>query len=301
VSIDHNPALFAKLRPIVSRFTVPIHLVSNDGEHSGASPTRNAGAARAGGEVLAFLDDDALPDPDWLEHLVAPLSRPDVAGVGGFVRPEWEERAPRWYPPEFLWAVGATYRGMPEGPAPVRNVWSENMVLRRKDFLACGGFREGFGKRGNVSRPEDTDLCVRVSRLLGARWFFEPAARVSHIVPAERSTARFLLRRSWAEGRGKATLSLLGTAEELADEKRHALKVIPCGIASGFRHPWADGAQGLRRASITAAGAVAAAAGYGFGRLAATRRAGHLPAVGVRDGSSSPAAGPVEAFPSLQT
>nr|BFE71392.1 hypothetical protein GCM10020092_046930 [Actinoplanes digitatis] len=70
-------------------------------------------------------------------------------------------------PAEFLWAVGGSYAGMPTSTAPIRNVWSASMVVRRETFLAVGGFRTGFGKLGNQNRPEDTELCLRMSALAG--------------------------------------------------------------------------------------------------------------------------------------
>ena len=49
------------------------------------SLARNLGTAVAAGEVVAFIDDDAVPEPTWLRHLTAPFSEPDVAAAGGFV------------------------------------------------------------------------------------------------------------------------------------------------------------------------------------------------------------------------
>ena len=53
--------------------------------------------------------------------------------------------------------------GMPTVTAPIRNVWSASMVVRRETFMAVGGFRTGFGKLGGQNRPEDTELCLRMS------------------------------------------------------------------------------------------------------------------------------------------
>ncbi|WP_372887787.1 glycosyltransferase family 2 protein, partial [Shimia sp.] len=70
----------------------------NDGAFSGLvklvafdeaniSAARNLGIARAAGELVAFIDDDAVPEPTWLAHLVAPFdSDPEVMAAGGFVR-----------------------------------------------------------------------------------------------------------------------------------------------------------------------------------------------------------------------
>ena len=50
------------------------------------SQARNLGISHAAGEVIAFIDDDAVPEPSWLTFLTAPFAKDEVACVGGFVR-----------------------------------------------------------------------------------------------------------------------------------------------------------------------------------------------------------------------
>ena len=140
-------------------------------------------------------------------------------------------------PEEFLWVVGASYRGLPETPGPIRNVWSGNMAVARSDYWAVGGFREDFGKTDRVSSPEDTDFCIRLAAALNrGTWWYEPSALVGHKVPPGRCTLRFFLWRCRNEGRGKAELSVwLGTGERLRDERQHAVKTLPAGIGRELR------------------------------------------------------------------
>src|SRR4051794_22310907 len=139
--IDHNPELLERARAHFPEFQV----IANQ-RAQGASGTRNTGVAHSTADVVAFLDDDAVAEPQWLEELLTVLERPDAVGVGGRLLPLWPVARPSWFPEEFFWVIGASYRGMPEDVAPVRNVWSGSMALRRSDFDAVGGFREGFGK-----------------------------------------------------------------------------------------------------------------------------------------------------------
>ncbi len=266
VTVDNNGDLYnwvCKKLPD----TVPVH---NEGRR-GASATRNAGARMAAGNILAFLDDDAVAEPGWLQSLTAPLSRADVLGVGGKVDPVWVGRAPRWMPEEFLWVVGASYRGLPGTASSVRNVWSENMAVGRTDFWAIGGFREGFGKTGNRSQPEDTDFCIRLTAALddGRTWWYEPSARVGHSVPLSRGTLQFFVRRCYNEGQGKAEIAgMLGSRQGLQDERRHAARTLPKGIrrefwqAIGGRDP-----AGAQRALAMILGLSAAGFGYLVGRM----------------------------------
>jgi GT2 family glycosyltransferase len=227
IAVDHNTQLYEW----VTRHLPGVVAVHNEGDH-GASATRNAGAREAAGRILAFLDDDAVARPGWLRSLTAPLSRPDVAGVGGYLEPIWLGCTPKWMPEEFLWVVGASYRGMPTTASPVRNVWSVNMAVRKTDFWAVQGFREDFSKTGHVSRPEDTEFCIRLTTALGGRpWRYEPSARVGHTVPAARGTLKFFVWRCYNEGQSKAEMAtLLGQGEGLRDERRHASKTLPAGI-----------------------------------------------------------------------
>jgi glycosyltransferase involved in cell wall biosynthesis len=260
VAVDNNTDLYEWVcRRLPS--VVPVH---NQGVR-GASATRNAGVRIASGSVLAFLDDDAVARPDWLRHLTAPLARRDVAGVGGFLEPVWLGRVPKWMPEEFLWVVGASYRGLPSTPAPVRNVWSGNMAVRKADFWGVQGFLEEFSKTGGVSRPEDTEFCIRLTAALeGLTWWFEPSARVGHSVPPGRGTLRFFVQRCYNEGRGKADLAALrGRREGLRDERRHAAKTLPMGMRRELRHAVAN-REFAAVQRMSAIGVGLGAAGLGF-------------------------------------
>ena len=263
VAVDNNLDLYKWVCREVPG-TVPVH---NQGI-GGASATRNAGASVAAGSVLAFLDDDTVAGPGWLRNLTAPLARPDVAGVGGYVEPMWLGRTPGWMPEEFLWVVGASYRGQPRTAAAVRNVWSENMAVARDDFWAVGGFREGFGKVGtHVFGHEDTDFCIRLTAALeGRTWWYEPSARIGHSVPAARSTLKYFFWRCYSEGQGKAEMAaILGLHEDkgLRDERRHASRTLPQGVRRELRQAVLGREFGAaQRASAICAGLTAAGLGY---------------------------------------
>ncbi|MDQ7905783.1 glycosyltransferase family 2 protein [Phytohabitans sp. ZYX-F-186] len=257
VAVDHNPELLARVRRELPGVTA----VGN--EHArGVSGTRNTGVAHTGTPVVALLDDDTVAHPGWLAGLVRPFADPRVVGTGGAIMPGWQRR-PDWFPDALLWAVGASETGVSPIPATVRNVWSGSMAVRREVFTAVGGFRVGFGKVGGRSRPEDTELCLRMSRHTGGHWVHVPLARVDHSIPDGTVSLRYLLRRCYHEGRGKVEMSrLLGGRDSLSSEREYLRRTVPLAVGRDLagavrgteRH-------GLARAGTVVAGLAAAAAG----------------------------------------
>ncbi len=272
---DNNLGLHSRLCAELKGVVVLL----NTGER-GASATRNLGVAHADTTLVAFLDDDARARPQWLDQLVAPFADPDVVGTGGGIDPEWEGSQPHWFPAEFRWAIGASYEGMPTTIERVRNVWSGNMAVRRVAFDRVGGFRAGFGKIGDASRPEDTDFCIRVAAGTSGTWMYVPEARVDHRVPQERGTFRFFLKRCYAEGRGKIEMSrLLDEGGSLGAEGEYMRRVLPRGVRRGISAAVVHGHfSGLSRAGAIVAGA--AASGFGASRALLSGKRGIPSAAG---------------------
>jgi glycosyltransferase involved in cell wall biosynthesis len=228
VVADHNPGLLERLR----WERRDVLAVENDGQQ-GLSGARNSGARAARGEIVAFLDDDAVAAPDWLEFLVDAYVDADVIGVGGRIDPVWPEGRPAGLPPEFDWVVGCTYRGLPTERSAVRNMIGANMSLRSEVLSKIGGFRSGLGRIGN--RPlgcEETELCIRaLQRLPGTTILYEPRARVRHRVTPERTRWRYFHSRCYSEGLSKAAVaSHAGQSDGLSSERQYALRTLPSAV-----------------------------------------------------------------------
>jgi glycosyltransferase involved in cell wall biosynthesis len=254
VAVDHNDSLANELREKYDWVTIVVNRCQ-----SGASSTRNCGVEAVTTEYTAFFDDDETADAEWLLELTRPFVDSDVVGTGGKYQPVWVDGRPSWFPPEFEWVVGGSYEGMPRVAAPVRNVWSGNMAVRTEAFRHVGGFRTDIGKRGDAYHPEEADLCMRITAATGGHWIYVPAATINHIVPRSRASLRFFLSRCFAEGRGKAVMSIkLQSKSALDMERSYVLSSLRSAMGRLSSFNWHRRSQGL----VMLVGLASAAAGY---------------------------------------
>lgn len=286
--VDHCP----ELQRLADRMLHGVRVLPNQ-RRKGLSGARNTGVEAASGDVVAFLDDDAAAHPSWTERLLNDYRDPEVLGVGGLVVPWWETERPAWFPPEFDWVVGCSYRGLPEEPAPVRNFIGANMSFRKDALRAAGGFRTDLGRVG--ARPlgcEETELCLRItSRRPDAVLLHDPSAAVRHRVPAARATWSYFRARCYAEGLSKALVARYGDGSAaLSSERVYLTSTLP----RAFREALHPGRPAPARTALALAlGVGATFLGYAVGSVRARRSAVRSP----RRPAEPPSLGPVQGSP----
>ncbi len=132
----------------------------------GKSFALNHGIRIARGEIIAFTDDDALPDPDWLATLVGFLNEKNCDGVGGRVLPIYPENTPQWIKdnPAKI-AGGVVVYDYGELCFPYEAKYDPfigcNYAFKREVFDSCGLFRTDIGP-GTSAMGEDTELVERL-------------------------------------------------------------------------------------------------------------------------------------------
>ena len=162
-------------------------------ENQGLSAARNLGWQSATGEIVAYIDDDASPDPDWLTYLAAAFLKEEYAGVGGPNIPVPDDGD-----------TANCIANSPGGPAHVllsdceaEHIPGCNMAFRRSWLEVINGFDPQFRQAG-----DDVDICWR-TRERGGKLGFSPAAMVWHHY---RRTVRAYWKQQMGYGKAEAML-----------------------------------------------------------------------------------------------
>lgn len=239
-----------------------VQIGCND-ENRGLSYSRNHGIELATGDVVAFLDDDAVPADDWVAKLVAGYDRHDALAVGGKMTPIWVDGKPQFLPEEFYWLVGVTQRGFPDEEREVRNTFGSNISFRRDILRDLGGFDESLGRKGEAQvQGEETELAARMEAEYGEGVWYVPDAEVGHKVFAYRTTRRWLVKRAFWQGYSKRVMADLiddSGGQESEFLRKLTLTFIPSRIKNLLRSPSRAKADQLVMLLV-----FTAAVGFGF-------------------------------------
>jgi len=180
IMVDGNQRLYEK---VVKDYDnqKKIKMVASK-ENVGLCGAKNIGIRASRGDVIAFLDDDAIAERGWIENLVNTYIELDAFAVGGKILPIWLCKKPDYFPDEMGWLVGYTHKGFAkEKVVEVRNTFGSNMSFKKEVFERVGLFNERLGKKGNSCiQAEEVEFTLRMKNKLGKGVVYNPCAIVYH-------------------------------------------------------------------------------------------------------------------------
>jgi glucosyl-dolichyl phosphate glucuronosyltransferase len=220
-------------------------------ETPGMSASRNMGAKNSSGEIVAFVDDDAVLTSQWAEETVRIYANGSgIIGLTGPILPLWEEPAMAWFPREFYWLFSCTYYDWGE-PRAVRNGYGTNISFRREVFdqgllFAAGsggvGSKQGADFKKQKTTAEETGLSLKISAVTGKRIEYNPEIIVYHKVYKFRFTGKYIWKRAYLEGNSKMMIRKVYRASKNSENplqtehdllRRIIFRLLP-GIFKGF-------------------------------------------------------------------
>jgi glucosyl-dolichyl phosphate glucuronosyltransferase len=171
--------------------------------HLGLSRARNTGWRNARGQHVAYLDDDAIANQDWLSNMLRAFraAQPFPGAIGGKVVPIWEERIPSWF-------TGAMMSALPLldlSPAPTRlkeKQWlvGTNVSYPRRVLERMGGFNVNLGRKGRLLLGHEEGFLHGQLIKDGYALYYDPSLVVHHHIQAERLTQPWQVRRYYWDG-----------------------------------------------------------------------------------------------------
>lgn len=161
----------------VPNLSFPIKLVLTGKQRTGVGEKRDYALEVAKGDLIAYIDDDAYPDPLWLSNALLNFKDPRIGAVGG----------PNLTPPEdpFLAKISGDiygsyftsgevqYRFLPGNRRSVSEIQGVNMIIRKDILTRLGGFKT------KLYSGDDSKICIKI-RGLGYEIIYDPHVRVYH-------------------------------------------------------------------------------------------------------------------------
>jgi len=230
--VDNNAKLYDFLKKqkregFLKDLDLEIRIVLNSGK-KGLSASRNVGILNTSGEIVCFLDDDAVADKHWVEELIKTYNDyPEALGVGGPILPLG--KIPWWMPIDFCWLLGVTPPSLhSNGITRVRNTFGSNMSFKKEVFEKAGLFNEGLGfSRTKLTQAEEAEMCIRCAKKLKGTILYNPRAIVYHHIIPQRTKLGYLLKRAYNQGLSKAVLkSIHKDVNALCVEYMYLVKIL---------------------------------------------------------------------------
>lgn len=219
-------------------------------------------------DVFAFIDDDEVPEPDWLDQLLLAQRRTSADVVHGRVVPHFEGQVPRWIADGGFFAVPRRGHGVKlpqvEDLAPLDRAATNNVLVRAEPVRT---HKLRFAAPFALSGGSDT-LFFRTMHSLGCRIVYAHDAIVAEHVPASRANLGYLMKVRFKTGNTAARIDAEMASVSRADGKAKRVSAAAGDIALGLRRMLKSLLTGKWQADRFAIGVLRIA--YGAGYVAAS-------------------------------
>jgi glucosyl-dolichyl phosphate glucuronosyltransferase len=212
VVIDNNSPDKMTLAVVESYAHAPVAPRYVHEPRQGLSHARNRAVNDSFRDVIVYVDDDVLVEPEWLRALLRPLEddpEQRIAIVGGEVVPVFTEGVAASSFSFSPLRLRATCGPLKPGQLPM----GANLAFRRQALIDVGQFDPKVGRAGKLLLAGDENRPVERLRVKGREVWFVPAARAFHQIPRSRTTLRYVLRHGFDSARSRV-LTQMGLLED---------------------------------------------------------------------------------------
>ena len=178
---------------------------------TGLNYARNTGLKQSRGKYIAYLDDDAIASPQWLENIlnVFQNSPPNVGCVGGKIDPLWESDRPEWLSDNLLGYLAI----LDISPIPIvlskgEFLYGVNFAFNKNILQSIGGFEAGLDRQGKNLLSNGDIMVQKHIQDQGYVCFYDPQISVQHQIQASRLQPEWFYQRAYWQGISDATMKI---------------------------------------------------------------------------------------------
>uniref|UniRef100_B8HT95 Glycosyl transferase family 2 n=1 Tax=Cyanothece sp. (strain PCC 7425 / ATCC 29141) TaxID=395961 RepID=B8HT95_CYAP4 len=198
----------------VEQFSANINIRYIYESNQGLCYARNTGWRKAKGKYVAYLDDDAIASPFWLNKIIevfdSGIANPGC--VGGKVKPIWEAPRPQWLSDELLATLTIVdWSDAPQVISDLSQQWlvGANIAFPKEVLEELGGFVAGLGRVGNNLLSGDDTFLEKQIIQAGYSCFYHPEIVVHHHIQLSRLSQDWFISRYLWQGRSDAMMQLI--------------------------------------------------------------------------------------------